>query len=210
MRISNRAPRLRGTVRLEDGELFRGFPVWLVAAIGAAGGIGLILLFRETKPKSMPITLPGTRQEFMQLMRQAVRASLPGASPETERLIIAHAAYESGWGKSSGWKNANNPFNLTALSGPSIPGPDTECDANNNCKPITQKWAVFPSIAAGTVGYLKFIRAARYTDAYSRLINGDASFLDALSRGGYFTQPLSIYKTNFLSVLNRVANEMAV
>lgn len=186
-------------------------------------GLGGLLLYKiatgakapweeedEVEPKSLPFTYSGTREEFLQVMLDAVREVLPNVSPDVQRLIIAHAAYESGWGKSLGWKSANNPFNLTAISGPTVLGPDTECDANNNCVPITQKWAVFPSIAAGTTGYLKFIRASRYTDAYNRLTNGDVSFLEPLARGGYFTQPLDIYRKNFLSILKRVTSELDV
>lgn len=178
---------------------------WLIPLLGLAGIGGLAYaLLRERKPKSMPIVLPSTVSGFIQTMLDAITAVTPGFSLEARELMIAHAAYESGWGKAKAFNQANNPFNLTTVSGPFVPGGDTEYAPDGTVKSITQKWAAFPSIADGVAGYLKFIQASRYTDAYNRLINADPGFIESLYRGGYFTLPLEQYRQNFLSVLARV------
>lgn len=178
---------------------------WLVPILGLAGLAGLAYaLLRERKPKSMPIVLPSTVSGFIETMLQAVTAVTPGFSLQARELMIAHAAYESGWGKAKAFTQANNPYNLTTITGPYVPGGDTEYAADGSVKNITQKWALYPTLADGVAGYLQFIRAPRYTDAYNRLINADPSFIDSLHQGGYFTLPLELYRENFLSVLARV------
>lgn len=202
--LSTRRPRFQ-----EDrGPIFSSS--WLMPALALAGFGGLLYaLLRERKPKSMPIVLPNTVTGFVQTMKQAVDQVTPGWSDAARELVIAHAAYESGWGKARAYNQANNPFNLTTISGPYVPGPDKECDAGGNCKPITQKWATFPSLVDGVAGYFKFIQASRYTDSYNRLINADPDFIESLYRGGYFTLPLEQYRQNFLSVLARVQRTLA-
>jgi flagellum-specific peptidoglycan hydrolase FlgJ len=181
-----------------------GWPLWkLLLGVAGVGGL-LYAMFRERKPKSMPLVLPNTIENFVQTMQIAVELSTPGFSREARELIIAHAAYESGWGKAKAYNEANNPFNLTTVSGPFVPGGDTEYAPDGTVKRITQKWAVFPNLVEGTKGYLAFIQRPRYTDAYNRLINGDLGFLESLYRGGYFTLPLPTYMQNFQSVLARV------
>lgn len=204
--ISNKPPALSSGITVVRGDGRRAFPWWLLF-VGAGAGFALWAFLRGVKPKSMPIVLPMTSREFSARMLQAARAALPGATPRVHQMIVAHAAYESGWGKAKAHREANNPFNLTTISGSFIPGPDQECTPDGKCRGITQKWAVFPSLEAGTSGYLRFIQAKRYTDAYNRLVNADIGFLDSLYRGGYFTLPLEAYKQNYLSVLNRVARE---
>lgn len=206
--ITNTAPKLGSRTRFEESQPIDLAPWW---GVMFGGGVALAVwaILKETRPRSMPIVLPSTVSNFTRSMYEAAVAALPGAMPKVYAMVVAHAAYESGWGKAVAFKQANNPFNLTTISGPFVPGPDTEYDAQGNVRKITQKWAAYPDLLAGTKGYLQFIRAPRYKDAYNRLTNGDMSFIDVLSQGRYFTLPLAEYKRNYLSILARVEREIA-
>src|SRR5574342_779466 len=191
-------------VWFEKGK--KKIPYFLIfGGFSLAGFLIWFFALRSVKPKSMPVTLPSTVRGFVLRKKEAVDVICGGLSDRTKAMIIAHAAYESGYGKAKAFKEANNPFNLTTLSTKFVLGPDTDASGN----PITQKWAVFDSLEEGTQGYLRFIQASRYTDSYNRLINGDVGFLDSLYRGGYFTLALPTYKSNYLSVLSRVQQELS-
>lgn len=180
-------------------------PPWPFFLGGIGLGVaGLYLAFREVEPRSMPVVLPNTVEAFVAVMRGVVEAVVPTAPLTVKNMIIAHAAYESGWGKASGWRKANNPFNLTTISGPFVNGPDLEYAADGSVKKIVQKWALFASLEDGLRGYFTFIQRQRYTNAYKKLMAGDITFLDDLHKGGYFTLPLPEYKKNYLSVVRRV------
>jgi len=199
-----RAPKFpKGRIVFEESKGKSYWPLVLsVAGVTGFAGLFYWLFLAKKPPRSMPTLLPMSAKNFVGKLKPAVEAAGAFSTP-TKILVITHAAYESGFGRSTAW-TVNNPFNLTALSGPFLPGKDEQCTPDNVCTPIDQKWASFPNLESGVKGYLKFIQNPRYTDAYTRLLSGDLTFLDSLYRGGYFTQPLDIYKRNFQSTMSRV------
>jgi hypothetical protein len=58
----------------------------------------------------------------------------------------------------------------------------------------------YPSLAAGVVDLLVFLRA-KYASAWSALLTGSPfAFVMALKRGGYFTGPVETYATSVMSL----------
>jgi len=180
----------------------------------AAGVAGLLYwAIAPAEPKSMPIiTIPGAKGAFVSSMYNAIINAAPGLNAQAIALMIAQAAYESAWGRTTAYRQGNNAFNITRLVSSGLPvveGPDTECDADNNCRPITQRFAAYDSLEESVSDFLDFIGHARYIPAKPLLLAGNIDYLDALYRGHYFTQPLPIYKANMLSVLNSVNDQLA-
>lgn len=163
----------------------------------------------DVKPKSDPITLPGTKKEFIALVMSALNSSLPSLSIQTKAMIIAHAAYESGWGKARAAQQANL-FNLTAGSswaGAVVTGPDDEYDAAGNKRPITQRFRAYHSLSEGLRDYQDFLN--RYhTRAANLLTIGDVAFVVALSQSHYYTLPVAQYVKTYRAVLNGVIDTL--
>lgn len=156
----------------------------------------------------MPLpTTPPSQAQFVAMMFAAIRRVYPFASQQTQRLIVAHAAYETGWGKSTPFMRGWNAFNITRLPSdtrPVIQSGDLEYAPDGTVRKITQRFAAYPSLDESIHHYLSFIGASRYTNARDLLTQGTLDFVDALSRGGYFTLPLAQYKSAMQSVLASV------
>lgn len=174
-------------------------------------GTGLSALAIEVwderkKPKAMMPALPGTKQTFVDSMKAAIGSQIPDPGIW---LTIAWAAFESDWGRATGYVKANNPFNITAGSkwtGPTVPGPDTEYDANGKVTNISQQWRSYPSLSDGIAGMIAFLSGgnSHYSQGLSLLRQGDMGFVDAIRAGGYFTFPLDKYKSNVQSILSQI------
>jgi flagellum-specific peptidoglycan hydrolase FlgJ len=133
-------------------------------------------------------------------------------------LILAHAAYESGWGRTRQAKQARNHFNLSAGStwrGPTLAGGDTEYRPGSSTPVrITQLWRIYRTDAEAIADYLRLLTARRYRPAREALWAGDAeSFVRLLGPdrageqppvGGYYTLPTAEYLTGFTAVLAEV------
>lgn len=122
-------------------------------------------------------------------------------------LIVAHGAFESGWGKGTAAKMGFNYFNITAgpaWKGEVIKGPDTEYDKAGNVKNITQQFRKYPSDRAAIEDYLSFLskqNGGRYSKAYAALLAGKLEdFVRELSIAGYFTLPLAQYQERMAKV----------
>lgn len=130
-------------------------------------------------------------------------------------LILAHAAYESGWGKTRQAREARNHFNVSSGSswrGPTLAGGDTEYrPGETEPRKIVQQWRVYESDAAAIYDYLRLLTARRYRPAREALFQGDAeAFVRSLGPdrapavGGYYTLPTAEYLAGYLAVLAEV------
>lgn len=153
---------------------------------------------------------------FIVLLRPAIRKAIPAASIETERLILAHAALETGWGNSEVFRDGHNAFNITRGPGderPIIEAGDLEYTPAGKVRNIRQRFAAYRSLEESVEHYLKFINRQRYRPALEQLLAGDASFVVTLGagdpdgpapKGGYYTLPVHDYWRRFESVLRNV------
>lgn len=136
-----------------------------------------------------------------------------GLNDAAMQIVIAQAAFESGWGKSTPAKLGNNIFNVTRAandSRPIIESGDQECDADGNCTAIIQRFAKYASLAEALAEYFALLSSPKYASALTPLYAGDAaSFAAALRAGGYFTLPLAQYQSRLASVLASVQSRWA-
>lgn len=168
------------------------------------------MALRPVEPKSLPFTLPTTKREFTAHVLNALSSELPSLSIQTKALIIAHAAFESGWGKTGAAQKGANLFNITAGStwtGPVILGGDTEYDAAGNVKKITQRFRQYHSLGAGLRDYMTFLGMSRYAAAKAQLMAGDAAFVQTLGPAGYYTLPVAEYWKAYHGVLKSVLGD---
>lgn len=167
-----------------------------------AVGIGAALLL--SRKASAGVILDGTPESFVRVVREALGVVAPHLSVAAQQLVVAHGAFESGWGKSRPARLGNNLFNVTRVPGdarPVIESGDQECDAAGVCRPITQRFAAYGSLAEGLAEYFGLL-SRRYGAALSALEAGDAvGFVTRLREGGYYTLPLADYRTRFAGVL---------
>lgn len=186
---------------------------WIVLA---AAGLGS-LLYWFRKPAMNLILTPA---EFVSRLWKVLGEVQPEGWGDagTNRLgtmskiiIVAHGAFESGWGTGTAAKLGHNYFNIT--SGPSwksevVLGPDTEYDKTGKVKDITQRFRKYPSDRAAVTDYLSFLskqNGGRYAKAYAALIAGKMEdFIRELSIAGYFTLPVAQYQDRMVKVADSV------
>lgn len=169
---------------------------WFWGAIGAAVLLG-------TKARASVI---GTTPEgFVKGLRGVLEAIAPYLSPAAQQIVVAHAAFESGWGKSKPARLGFNLFNVTRTrsdSRPVIESEDLEYDSSGNARPITQRFAKYGSLGEGLAEYFRLLSGPRYAGTLARLEAGDSvGFVNELREGGYFTLPLAEYQQTFVGVL---------
>jgi flagellum-specific peptidoglycan hydrolase FlgJ len=180
----------------------------------AIGG-GLFLLARSAFAKASTgeraALSNDDRLRFVSDLYGAISRVWPEASLATQHLVLALAAYESGYGVSSAYRLGRNSFNIVRGSAdvPSIDGPDQDC-SSGVCRPITQKFRSYASVDDSVADFLALMRTSRYRTAYSLLVAGDIGFAEALGSAGYYTLPISSYVANFRGVLAGVLKRLAM
>ena len=169
---------------------------WFWGAIGAA----VLLGAREARA-----SVGTTPEGFVKGLRATLEAIAPYLSPAAQQIVIAHAAFESGWGKSKPARLGFNLFNVTrtkADTRPVVESGDLEYDSSGNARPITQRFAAYSSLGEGLAEYFKLLSGPRYAGTVARLEAGDSvGFVNELREGGYFTLPLAEYQRTFAGVL---------
>lgn len=185
--------------------------IWYATTSSGGGDIAPFspVIDPDTGESTYTVVAPWTTSDFVVNVGNAVIAAAPSLSLESTLMIVAHAAYESGWGKGAkAAREGNNLFNITAgrsWTGPVVGGNDVEYDAAGNVKPITQRFRAYPSVEASIADYLAFLNSTQYRQAYQALLAADpAAFIQALSAAHYFTLPESQYEAGYRSVLQRV------
>lgn len=146
---------------------------------------------------------------------EAVKKGLPHLKESARHLLLAHAAFESGWGTAKAYRHGFNFGNITA--GPVWKGAkwtDVGGDVDGKGNPITQVWRAYPSNEAAVQDYWDFLgvqNGKRYKPARDRLEAGDAvNFALLLSKFRYYELPAHLYVQRLGKVLQIVNNELAV
>lgn len=228
-------PRARRTHRFRGASDVRGFGAFDPATVGL-GFLALLALLIKRPAQVQeqvatvlntlpPIPLVGsltglvTQPLWAKGLYDVLTLEFP-TMPGTGRLtMVAHAAYESGWGKSAAAKAANNFWNITSggsWSGPVLVEPNsdrsysvTECarlgrdmttQSNGKlaCR-IDQTWRRYPTVNAAVRDYWQFLN--RYPGAKQALTVGDvAAFAQQLGAGGYYTLPVEEYTRTLVAV----------
>ena len=106
-------------------------------------------------------------------------------------LLLAQWALETGNGKS---ENNYNPGGIKHVSGD---GQDwtsytTTEVINGSTQTLTQTFAAYPTLDAGTKAYLSLLQA-HYPNAWAAVVSGSAdttAFAQGLKDGGYYTAPV--------------------
>lgn len=181
---------------------------WLLGGAGLAAAGAAIYTSQFPAPQSAVIpllTLPTTKKSFVDAVSYAIDVAQAGLGDDARALIIAHAALESGYGKSAAARKGNNLFNIVAGSrwaGPTVPGPD----ANAAGQPIVQQWRVYGAFDESVSDYLSLLLngSSSYQLARQQLINGDIGFIANLKAGGYFELDLPTYASRFRVYLAEV------
>lgn len=153
------------------------------------------------------MTNGGGRAGFAALVDGAIHAAAAELTARTRELMVAHSAFETNWGHTTGYMRGNNLWNITAGShwkGRVVQGPDTEVDAQGRVKDIRQLWRVYPTLEAAVVDYLQFLTMPQYMPARLLLLDGDLKFIDALRLGGFFTLELPKYIAGVAAALTEV------
>lgn len=150
--------------------------------------------------------LDSTKTNFINAMLTAIGTQIPDTG---KILTIAWAAFESDWGRTTGFLKANNPFNITAgshWSGDTVPGPDTEYDAQGKVKNITQAWRKYNNISDAVGDMVSFLTISNSNNKAGRdaLFSGDIGFVQKLYAGKYFTLPPDKYQAGVQSTLSDV------
>lgn len=134
-----------------------------------------------------------TRKEFVSTMRDAFRRKLEekGLSTDYVDALVAQAALESAWGKSTSGKN-----NYSGIKGKGTTRRTREV-INGKSIYINDSFRDFDSLDEYANHQINLLNSPRY-----KAFSGD--FISRVVKGGYATDPN--YKNIFNSVLKRVKN----
>lgn len=217
-------------------ERWKALPRTQQLLLGAGGAV-LVLLFWKRKAimtasTEVVETLLGVKDAavWAQKLYGVIGTELPQLSTQSKALIIAHAAYESGWGqKAAAAKGTNNIFNITAGSswrgdtyvhiGGDLSFNQAECarlkrimelqpNGKMACR-IDQVWRKYPTVNAAVRDYWDFLgprqNQGRYVPARQALEAGDIpTFGQRLFAAGYFTLPAADYIASMTKVVSTV------
>jgi flagellum-specific peptidoglycan hydrolase FlgJ len=142
----------------------------------------------------------------------AISVELAQLSPAAQRLVLAHAAYESGFGTARAAVRGNNVFNITAGSAWSgetwtdVAGDEAFDSQGNSLGRIDQVWRVYGSINEAVRDYWQFLgpsaNRGRYATARAALEQADLSLFAArLFAAGYFGLPVARYTAGLSATL---------
>lgn len=182
------------------------------------GGALLLLLGARSARAAAPSLLASgdaseaARRAFVAELDAAIRRVAPAYGRMARVMIIAQAAFESGWGKTRMHREGFNPFNIIRASsdpGQVIVSGDQECKPDGTCRPITQRFAKYASLDEAVSAYLRLLAAPRYKDALAKLEYGDVEgFVTTLYAGGYFTLPVAKYLASFREMIRSVEKRL--
>lgn len=184
-----------------QGDMYRDlYDGQLSMQLTQGKGIGLAdLLMRQLQvqpatpaPSAAVDGAPPTRAAFVEFLRPAAERAAQ-ALGVSARTIIAHAALETGWGRSlptdSAGRSSQNFFGIKALdvAQPGVSAKTTEYEQGQAVQ-RTERFRSYASIDAGIADYVRLLGHPRYSAA--RGVGDDpAAFGAALQRAGYATDP---------------------
>jgi len=159
-----------------------------------------------------------TRPDFVIRLLRALSGVpvLEQIPEESWPIVVAHSAYESGWGSTRQAREARNVFNVSAgarWTGPTLAGGDLEY-SGGQVRKITQRWRCYATDTEAVRDYLQLLQLRRYQPAHEALVACDADrFMRMLGPdraaerppvGGYYTLPTARYAAEFAAVLEQV------
>lgn len=155
---------------------------------------------------------------WLQTLNEQVKRFLPSLKDSARRLLLAHAALESGWGTANAYRHGYNFGNITAGSqwkgakwvdhhGDLVYLPD------GTSRIIDQEWRAYSSLNDALADYWSFLgptqNGGRYVKARHFLEDGDAiRFCLELHDRGYYTLPSSEYSHRLGRVLQIVGENL--
>jgi len=154
-----------------------------------------------------------SRSEFLKLIADEVRRHLSELRPDlsvtrrvlASRIVAAQAALESGYGRTRAFREGWNAWNVSkgsSWTGPTIPGGDTEYDADGNVKKIRQEWRKYGSLREAVSDLFALLSWTRYRPARDALLNGDAlAYAEKLRAGGFYTAPVDHYAAGITAAM---------
>lgn len=148
-----------------------------------------------------------TRAEWAERLYFAIlNAKLPPLSDASKRMILAHAALETGYPpyRKDSAANCNNIFNITTGTQwlkdgkPFCTGGDVTYSnplPDGRPRPITQKWRAYLNLEEALENYWYFLGSRpSLLRAREALLAGDpAAFAARLREAGYYDAPLDRY-----------------
>jgi len=225
VRITTRPPKLSDSIIVAPGRVEKPFP-WLWVGAGGMLFFGLLAFLG----RKIYVDLKN-KAEWAKFVFAETTALFPTLPVKSRIIIVAHAAYESGWGQGNrAVREANNLFNVTAGSqwhGDTLVVPNAdlsynvaECTRLNrpmvvqiNGKPacrIDQTWRKYASYRDSLTDYWSFL-GGRYIVARDALAAGDvAGFVNGLYAKGYFTLAPDEYLNQLASMVDSVAKRLEV
>ena len=199
---------LGGAAALVWGSRRGGAPGVDVIAASVPHGDGAAMI--------LPTRVTG-RPDFVAQMRAAMSLGLPMLNRNGRQLMIAHAAYESGFGTGKAFRAGWNFGNITCTKAYQQAHPggfwldargDTEFAADGAVRKIDQAWRKYAGLGEAVADYWGFLGGSRYVSArkvleFSNGLDADP-FAANLRAGGYFTLPLAAYQRGLAAVLAEV------
>jgi len=184
----------------------------IVAGLGA-GAYAFYVGFIGLEPRTSLPAAPWTISGFLGDIWPAISA-LP-LSHEAQTIVAAHAAFESGWGRATPAKLANNVLNVTRgtgnptayWAGECLKSGDLECDAGGACVKITQDFRKYNDLASSVNDYFYTVLGTwvRYRASLAALESGDPEgFIRELGAAGYYTLSADKYVARWMPVFNEV------
>jgi len=166
------------------------------APLSGLGGAG--------QPGTTAVWPPRSREDFVQAVLPSARAAAAqlGVDPE---VVVAHAALETGWGRSMPVDAAGKPsFNLFGIkagerwSGATADSRTQEFAAGR-MQEVSASFRSYASPEKSVQDYVDFLKSSpRYATALNT--GGDAAaFARGLQRGGYATDPDYVTKLSTLA-----------
>ena len=166
------------------------------APLSGLGGAG--------QPGTTAVWPPRSREDFVQAVLPSARAAAAqlGVDPE---VVVAHAALETGWGRSMPVDAAGKPsFNLFGIkagerwSGATADS-HTQEFAAGRMQEVSASFRSYASPENSVQDYVDFLKSSpRYATALNT--GGDAAaFARGLQRGGYATDPDYVTKLSTLA-----------
>lgn len=159
----------------------------------------------------------GSAEEWVRQFSSEVAeaASDFGLPPEsTAQFVTAHAALESGWGRSLMTQRAKNAFGVKATkswTGETYTTKVEEYREDGKTKyKTTATFRVYPSYEASIRDYLRLVtEASRYKTAANSLRNADENYMEELARGGYLRKNPAETGRQWKNALSRVRRVLA-
>jgi flagellum-specific peptidoglycan hydrolase FlgJ len=152
----------------------------------------------------------------------SIHASLQraGLSDAAARLLTAHIALSTGWGKSvdnyrlagvkadATWR-ASKPYvvakSCECKAGyPNDPSSKYQCASGTGQKCSSMYWRAYNTLDDAARDLVNLLRQSRYASAYAYLVAGDPEYFAQVGRDGWYTADTAKTKASMVKNLNTI------